>query len=91
MVETPKLKPSRMEGNGMFYLRVAGSAGGPSIYTEIIGYKNGKQVEHFTALFYQDQVEGSSLNGRDLSKEECEAYIQKLPESKEITAFFRDF
>ena len=89
-VETPKLKPSMGEKGDMHYLSISGSAGGPSIYSQIFGFKNGKQVEHFTALFVYGEIDGCELNGKELSKEAGQAYCDKLPESKEINAYFKD-
>lgn len=89
-VETPKLRPSQGEKDGKQYLSISGSAGGPSIYSEIFAFKNGQQVEHFTALFVYGEIDECGLNGKDLTKEEGKAYCEKLPEGKEITAYFKD-
>ena len=90
-VETPKMKPSRMEGNGTFYLKIAGSAGGPSWAQEIYAFRNGKLVEKFNVIEVEGNIDGCSLNGKDISAEQGRAYLDKLPEAKEITAFFRDY
>lgn len=89
-VETPKLKPSRGEKDGKHYLSISGSAGGPSIYSEIFAFKNGQQVEHFTALFVYGEIDECSLNGKDLTKEEGKAYCDNLPKGENITAYFKD-
>ena len=90
-VETPKLKASRMERNGTYYLKIAGSAGGPSWAQEIRAFRNGKLVETFNVIEVEGNIDGCSLNGRDISAEEGRAYLDKLPEAKDITAFFRDY
>ncbi len=90
-VETPKLRASRMERNGTYYLKIAGSAGGPSWAQEIRAFRNGKLVETFNVIEVEGNIDGCSLNGRDLSAEEGRAYLDKLPEAKDITAFFRDY
>ena len=89
-VETPKLKPSRGEKDGKQYLSISGSAGGPSIYSEIFAFKNGQQVEHFTALFVYGEIDECGLNGKDLTKEEGKAYCDNLPKGEKITAYFKD-
>lgn len=89
-VETPKLKPSRMQKNDTSYLRISGSAGGPATYSEIYAFKGGKQVERFTALFVYGEIDECSLNGTTISKEEGQAYLDSLPEAQEMTAYFTD-
>ena len=89
-VETPKLKPCEGEKDGKHYLSIAGSAGGPSTYSEIYVFKNGKQIERFTALFVYGEIDECSLNGKELSKEEGKAYCDNLPEAKPVTAYFKD-
>lgn len=88
--ETPRLKPSRMMGNSISYLRISGSAGGPATYSRILGFKGGKLVEQFSALSVYGEIDECSLNGTNLSKEEGQAYIDKLPEAQEMTAYFTD-
>ena len=89
-VETPKLKPSRMQKNDTCYLRISGSAGGPATYSEIFAFKGGKQVERFTALFVYGEIDECTLNGTTISKEEGQAYLDNLPEAQEMTAYFTD-
>lgn len=89
-VETPKLKPSRMQKNDTSYLCISGSAGGPATYSEIYAFKGGKQVERFTALFVYGEIDECSLNGTTISKEEGQAYLDNLPEAQEMTAYFTD-
>ena len=89
-VETPRLKPSRMQKGDTSYLRISGSAGGPATYSEIYAFRNGKQVERFTALFVYGEIDDCSLNGKTLIKEEGQAYLDNLPEAQEMTAYFTD-
>ena len=89
-VETPRLKPSRMQKGDTSYLRISGSAGGPATYSEIYAFRNGKQVERFTALFVYGEIDDCSLNGKTLTKEEGQAYLDNLPEAQEMTAYFTD-
>ena len=89
-VETPRLKPSRMEKNGVYYLRLSGSAGGPATYTEIYAFKDGKQIERFTALFVYGEIDECTLNGTTIGKEEGQAYLDNLPEAQEVKDYFTD-
>ena len=88
--ETPKLKFSRMSKGDTYYLLLSGSAGGPSTYSEVFAFKNGKQIEHFNALFVYGEIDGCELNGRELSKEAGQAYYDNLPESKTFDVYFHD-
>lgn len=89
-IENPRLRPSRSEKDGISYLKFAGSAGGPSWQQEIHAFKNGKRIEKFNVLEVEGEIDGCSLNGKDLSKEEGRAYLDKIPQGKQITAYFRD-
>ena len=88
--ETPKLKFSHMNKGDIYYLRLSGSAGGPSTYSEIFAFKNGKQIEHFNALYIYGEIDGCELNGKELSKEAGKAYVDNLPADKEFSVFFRN-
>ena len=89
-VETPKMKPAQASKDGVSYLRLSGSAGGPSQYVEIYAFKDGKRTEYFTALMVAGEVDGCSLNGRDISVEAGKAYLAKLPKFEEVTAYFKN-
>ena len=89
-VETPKLKFSRLNKDNIYYLRLSGSAGGPSTYSELFGFKDGKQVEHFNALFVAGEIDGCELNGKELTAEAGKAYIDRLPADKQIDVWFQD-
>ena len=89
-VETPKMKPSVAEKDGVGYLRLSGSAGGPSQYAEIYAFKDGKQKEYFTALFVAGEIDGCGLNDRDISVEAGKAYLAKLPKFEELPGYFKD-
>ena len=41
-------------------------------------------------LEVEGEINECSLNGKTLSKEEGRAYLDKIPEGKEITAYFSD-
>ena len=89
-VETPKMKPSKAEKDGVSYLRLSGSAGGPSQYVEIYAFKDGKRKEYFTALFVAGEIDGCGLNDRDISVEAGKAYLAKLPKFEEMPTYFKN-
>jgi hypothetical protein len=89
-VETPKMKPSTAEKDGVGYLRLSGSAGGPSQYVEIYAFKDGKRKEYFTALFVAGEIDGCGLNDRDISVEAGKAYLAKLPKFEEMPGYFKN-
>jgi hypothetical protein len=89
-VETPRLKPSTMEADGIDYLQLSGSAGGPSTYRQVFAFKDGQLKERFTALSIYDEIDESTLNGKTISKEQAEEYIAKLPAAEPLTAYFTE-
>ena len=89
-IENPRLKPSKCEKDGITYLKFAGSAGGPSWQQEIYAFKNSKQLWKLNVLEVEGEIEECSLNGKSISKEEGRAYLDKIPQSQEINAYFRD-
>ena len=88
--ETAKMKPAQAKNGDVSYLRLSGSAGGPSQYVEIYAFKNGKLIETFTALLVAGEVDGCSLNGRDVSVEAGQAYLAKQPKFEELPGYFKD-
>jgi len=89
-IENPRLRPSKSEKDGISYLKFAGSAGGPSWQQEIHAFKDGKRIEKFNVLEVEGEIEECSLNGKAISKEAGRAYLNKVPQGQEITAYFRD-
>ena len=89
-IENRNYRPSRAENAGTYYLILGGPAGGPAWVQEIIAFKGGKQVAKFNCLQVEGEIDECSLNGRNLSKTEGQAWLDRVPEGKEITAFFKD-
>ena len=89
-VENTRRQPSKAEKDGAYYLKLTGSAGGPSWQQEIHVFKNGKQIEKFNVLQVYGEVSECELNGKDISVEEGKAYLNKVPEGKKIDAWFKD-
>lgn len=89
-IENPRLRPSKCEKDGINFLKFAGSAGGPSWQQEIHAFKNGKQIEKFSVLEVEGEIEECTLNGKPISKDAGRVYLDKIPQGQEITAYFRD-
>jgi hypothetical protein len=89
-MEDPKRKATHLWLNGISYLKFAGSAGGPSWYTEIIGYKDGKQVETFNMLEVEGEVDEARLNGKVLTEEDARAYVEKFADAKPLNEYWND-
>ena len=62
-------------------------------------YKNGivaacvimkTRAEQFNVLEVEGEIDECSLNGKTISKDEGRAYLNKIPQGQEITAYFRD-
>ncbi len=87
-VETPQMKPTQMSKDGINYLKLSGNIVDTTTRTEIYGFKEGKQVEHFIATAVSGVITECSLNGDSLDKERGQAYLDKLPEGEEVTAYF---
>jgi len=89
-VETPRMKPSSVSKNGISYLKVSGTAGGPSMYSQIWSFKDGKQIEEATVLEVYGEVDECKVNGKQLTKEEGKTYFDNIPQGEPINAYFKD-
>ena len=89
-VENKYQSPSSCQKDGISYLKFSGSPGGPAMQHIIYAFQNGKQLWKLFVLEIYGDVDECSLNGKEISKEEGKAYLDKIPEGKEINAWFRD-
>lgn len=90
-VETPQLKPTTMDhGREVCYLCLSSPADGMTVRTQILAFKDGQQVEEFTALKVNGIYTECQKNGKPISPAEGKAYLDKLPEREDITAYFQD-
>ena len=89
-VENANQSPSTCEKDGISYLKFSGSAGGPSWQQIIYAFKDGKQLWKLFALEVYGELNECMLNNKEISNEEGKAYLDKVPEGKEITAWFKD-
>lgn len=80
--------PQSRDGN--CYLVISGPAGGPSYYTEIFKFRNGKVVESFNALEVYGEIDGCTLNGKEISAEQGKAYMNAVPEATEPFIYWNE-
>ncbi len=89
-VETPQMKPVQMSRDVIYYLKLSGAIVDTTSRTEIYGFKEGRQVEHFIATAFSSVITECSLKGKTLSKEDGQKYLDNLPEEEQVTAYFRE-
>ena len=89
-IENPRLRPSRCEKDGVFYLKFEGPAGGSSWQHEIHAFKGGERIWKLNVLKVEGEICEAGLNDKDISNEEAKAYLDMVPEGKEITAWFKN-
>ena len=80
--------PQSRDGN--CYLVISGPAGGPSYYTEIFKFRNGKVVERFNGLEVYGELDGCALNGEEISAEQGKAYMKAVPEATEPFIYWNE-
>ena len=89
-IETPRLQPSRCDKDGVCYLKLSGSAGGPSMQHEIHAFKGGKRIWKLNVIEVSGEVNSASLNDKEISVEEGKAYLDKVPEGQQINVYFKE-
>ena len=83
-ITRPNLSPSFPQSkDGNHYLVLSGPAGGPSYYYEIYTLRDGQVVERFNVLTVYGEIDGCSLNGKEISAEEGKAYLNAIPDATE--------
>lgn len=80
--------PRSSEGNN--YLVISGPAGGPSYYTEIFKFRGGKLIESFNCLEVYGEIDGGTLNGKELGAEQGRAYVKAVPETYEPFIYWNE-
>lgn len=90
-VEDGRLQTSfRQVRDGKGYVQIGGSAGGPSIYTQVFEIKNSQVVRRFTSLEIYGEIDECNFDGKNVTKEEGAAYIKSLPEVRDPYIYFMD-
>lgn len=85
------LKPSfPQSSDGNNYLVISGPAGGPSYYTEIFKFKDGKLIESFNCLEVYGELDGGALNGKEINTEQAKAYIKAVSETYEPFIYWNE-
>ena len=88
-VENHTYRPSACHDKGTTYLMLDGPAGGPGWVREIHIIKGGVETGVFYSLEAYGEIDECSLNGKDLTKEQGQAFLSKIPEGEEIEAYFQ--
>jgi len=89
-VENAYQSPSTCQSDGICYLKFSGSPGGPAMQHIIYAFQNGKQLWKLFALEVYGELDECTLNGKAITKEQGKAYLDKVPEGKEINTWFQD-
>ena len=89
-VENVNQRPSSCQKDGISYLKLSGSAGGPSYQHTIYAFKDGKQLWKLFALEISGELSECMLNDKETSVEQGRAYFEKVPKGEEISAWFKD-
>lgn len=64
---------------GKGWLRIAGSAGGPSIYSQIYELERSRVTHRMTAIEVAGELEEVTLDGRPIEKSRARSYLDALP------------
>ena len=89
-IENPRLSPLACQKDGISYLKLSGPAGGPSWQDEIHAFKGGKRLWRLNVLKEYGEIEEAGLNGKDITKEQAQAYLDQVPQGEKIVASFTD-
>jgi hypothetical protein len=79
-VETDKLHPSFTQvRGGKGWLRIAGSAGGPAVFTQIYELDKSQVVHRMTALEVYGELDECTFDGKPFAKDKAADYMKSLP------------
>lgn len=79
-----------LDANDTDYLIISGSLIKPTFATEAFGYRDGKLVEHFESMQDAGQLVNCELNGKTISKEEGQRYLDLFEDAEPLVAYFKD-
>ena len=89
--ESGRLRPTFFSSrNGVGYLSISGSAGGPSMYTQVFELKNSQVIHRFTALEIYGEMDECSFDGKPMDKAEGKRYMETLPEVNDIAIWWNE-
>jgi hypothetical protein len=90
-LETPQVKPMEMNRDyKVYYLYFADPKDNMIVRTRVLAFKDGEQIEEFSALKVEGVYTECRMNGKAISPAAGKAYLDNLPEPEEITAYFTD-
>ena len=78
----------RQVRDGKGYLQIGGSAGGPSMFTQIYEIKKSQVVRRFTSMEIYGEIDECTFDGKAGKKEDGLAYIKSLPEVRDPYIYF---
>ena len=88
-VETDRLHTSFLRHTkGKGYVRISGSAGGPSIYTQVFEIRNSRLERTFTALEVYGEIDECTFDGKPVSKEKGQEYLSSLPPANDLYLYW---
>jgi len=76
--------------DGVGYVKVSGSAGGPMLYTQVIEIKNSKVRHRVATLETNGVINECTFDGKPYDTEEGAAYINALPEAHKPFVYFKE-
>lgn len=83
-VETDRLHASFLQTrDGAGYLRISGSAGGPSMFTQIFEVRQSQVAHRMTALEVYGELDECTFDGKPFDKDRAQSYLQALPKSRD--------
>ena len=89
--ENGRMHPTFLRSrDGVGYLRISGSAGGPSMFTQVFELKNSQVIHRFTALEIYGEIDECSFDGKPMDKEAGKRYMESLPEVNDISLWWNE-
>lgn len=83
-VETDRLHASFFQlKKDVGYLRIAGSAGGPAVFTQIYEIRQSQPVHRMTALEVYGELDECTFDGKPFPKDRARAYLDALPATRD--------
>ena len=83
-VETDRLHASFLQPrDGSGFLRIAGSVGGPSVFTQIYEIRQSQLVHRFTALEIYGELNECTFDGKPFEKEMAQSFLKFLPPTRD--------
>ena len=69
--------------DGSGFLRIAGSVGGPSVFTQIYEIRQSQLVHRFTALEIYGELNECTFDGKPFEKEMAQSFLKFLPPTRD--------